>query len=926
MAQPISNDAAKAKIVLKWRWPVWLVVISFALILVAQHRAMGEAALALTHGYWIWILPAALLQVAYYYLYGVLYWSAFRCVGVASRSRDLVPVVLSSLIVSVAAPGGAAVGAAIFVDDAVRRGQSGARAAVGTLLVVIAELLGVAGISIAGLNILLHSQAIARYALTGTVLLWTVVAILIGLIAVVLWAPESVKTILERVWTASTRVATAFRRNSPLSEAWVNKTSRDLISAASVMRQRPLQVIVTILIALAMFAIMLGSLAFLFPAFGHPLLERHDWSLLSAGFVVGMLFWIVSPTPQGIGFVEGAMVLTFSALGMSRPVALWIALSFRALSFWIPLLCGGLCIRTHDTPRPVGRARASRNVRIVSVLISAMGVINVLSAVHPALRDSNLLIHEYLPLEVTRGSRLASTVAGFVLIMLGGALWRRKRAAWLLAIAALFISVIAHVTKGLDWQEATLATGLLIYLASQQSKFYASSDPPSVSQGLKVALGAALFTLAYGVTGLWVLDYHFKMNYGMWAAIKQTVAMFTEFDNPGLVPTTRFGVYFLNSIYGVGAGTMTYALLMILRPVLYRPSATARERRRAARIVQAYGRSPLARYALFDDKSYHFSTGGSVTAYSLIGRTSIVLGDPIGPVEDAAAAIREFMGVCQGNDWRLGYYQTRPDYLTHYADIGFRSLCIGHDAIVNLKEFSTAGGSNKQIRWSLNRFTKLGYHVEVLNPPHSEILISKLRAVSDDWLLSMESAEKRFSLGWFDDEYLQTCRVMVVIDPDLRVSAFANILPPYGDNETTIDLMRRRRDAESCIMEFLFVKLLEWARDEGYESFNLGLSPLSGVGDAREDPAVERVLNYVYEHMNQFYSFKGLHTFKSKFKPYWEPRYLIYPVASSLPQIGMAIIHANSGGTYLHALFSAIRGSMLARYRTTQSANRNALE
>ena len=84
------------------------------------------------------------------------------------------------------------------------------------------------------------------------------------------------------------------------------------------------------------------------------------------------------------------------------------------------------------------------------------------------------------------------------------------------------------------------------------------------------------------------------------------------------------------------------------------------------------------------------------------------------------------------------------------------------------------------------------------------------------------------------------------------------------------------------------------------------LSPLSGVGDAPEDPAVERALNYVYHHMNQFYSFKGLHTFKSKFRPEWHPRYLIYPTPASLPNIALTIIHANSGGTYLKALAATV--------------------
>ena len=77
--------------------------------------------------------------------------------------------------------------------------------------------------------------------------------------------------------------------------------------------------------------------------------------------------------------------------------------------------------------------------------------------------------------------------------------------------------------------------------------------------------------------------------------------------------------------------TLGYAGLMLLRPVFFRDAATAEERARAGEIVVKHGRSSIARYALFDDKRYHFTPGGSVIAYALIGRTAVTLGDPIGP-------------------------------------------------------------------------------------------------------------------------------------------------------------------------------------------------------------------------------------------------------------------------------------------------------
>jgi phosphatidylglycerol lysyltransferase len=195
--------------------------------------------------------------------------------------------------------------------------------------------------------------------------------------------------------------------------------------------------------------------------------------------------------------------------------------------------------------------------------------------------------------------------------------------------------------------------------------------------------------------------------------------------------------------------------------------------------------------------------------------------------------------------------------------------------------------------------SKLGYRAEMLQPPHSPKVLRELRQVSDDWLISMHGSEKRFSLGWFDEVYLNSGPVMVVRNPEGYIDAFANIIPEYQASEVTIDLMRHRHQAEKGQMDFLFVSLFEWAKEQGYATFNLGLSALSGIGESPADPAIERALHYIYEHMNQFYNFKGLHEFKDKYDPTWSPRYLIYPGAASLPAVTIAMIRADSGNDVL---------------------------
>ena len=60
-------------------------------------------------------------------------------------------------------------------------------------------------------------------------------------------------------------------------------------------------------------------------------------------------------------------------------------------------------------------------------------------------------------------------------------------------------------------------------------------------------------------------------------------------------------------------------------------------------------------------------------------------------------------------------------------------------------------------------------------------------------------------------------------------------------------------------------------------------------------------MHYIYQHVDQFYDFQGLHQFKAKFHPEWSPRYLVYPGAASLPAVAIALIRADSGDGFVRS-------------------------
>ncbi|MFN8381974.1 MAG: phosphatidylglycerol lysyltransferase domain-containing protein [Anaerolineales bacterium] len=532
-------------------------------------------------------------------------------------------------------------------------------------------------------------------------------------------------------------------------------------------------------------------------------------------------------------------------------------------------------------------------VKIISLLTAAMGIVNVLSAVTPSLKERLKLLEIYSPLGVSQGGHLTSAIAGFALLILASSLWRRKHVAWILTVAILCLSIPTHLFKGLDYEEASLAAILLIFLIATRGSFQARSDPPSVRAGLFAVLASLGFTLAYGVLGFYLLDRHFQINFGFWAAIRQTIVMFAEFYDPGLEPITGFGKYFADSIYVVGAATGIYALWMLLRPVLARLLPSTDERSRAWKIVRAYGESSLARYTLLDDKLHFFTDGGSLISYVAETRVALALGDPIGPQSDAAPAISAFKDFCAINDWIPAFYQVKPDLLKNYEQLGFDQFPIGHEAIVDLSKFTLEGSENKSLRNSYNKMIRNGYKASVQEPPHSPRMLRELRSISSDWLASRGVKEMGFSLGWFDEEYLNTCPILLVRDAEGFIDAFANIVTEFHANEAAVDLMRHRSYSEKGIMDFLFVSLFQWAKEKNIVAFNLGLSALSGVGEGPNDPPLERALHFMYENIDRFYNFKGLHAFKEKFHPEWSPRYLVFPGAGNLPTVSLSLMRAS---------------------------------
>src|SRR4029453_2011824 len=111
-------------------------------------------------------------------------------------------------------------------------------------------------------------------------------------------------------------------------------------------------------------------------------------------------------------------------------------------------------------------------------------------------------------------------------------------------------------------------------------------------------------------------------------------------------------------------------------------------------------------------------------------------------------------------------YQTLPDTLSLYKSAGFDSLCIGNDGIVNLDAFTLEGKAGKRLRTPVKKLTRAGYKFILHEPPMSDDLLEELRTISNEWLTTMHGSEKKFSLGWFEEDYIRSSPIATVYSPE----------------------------------------------------------------------------------------------------------------------------------------------------------------
>ena len=604
-------------------------------------------------------------------------------------------------------------------------------------------------------------------------------------------------------------------------------------------------------------------------------------------YAAAVIVGIISHVPGGIGVFE--TIILYALPHVPRDALLGSLLAYRGVYYLVPLLVGTLLFGTEELLEQRGRLARARDIaamyitpvvpQIAGALTFLAGAILLLSGTTPAIDTRLQVLYRILPLLVVEVSHLAGSVIGLGLLILSRALFRRVRTAYHIAVWLLLAGIIASLLKGLDFEEATILALVLGVLTLGRNAFH---RPTAI--------------LSERVTPVWIVSIVGVIALAVWVGfiayrrVEYSDELWWTFALDGNAPRM------LRASLVVVVLLAAYLLQNLLRPAQPPPAVAGPQDLERARAVIACCDLTVANAALTGDKRLLFNDAGdSFVMYQIAGRSWIALGDPVGPEAGAEELVWRFREMSDHHGGQTVFYQASGARLPLYVDLGLAALKIGEEARVPLTEFSLEGAARADLRQAHRRAVRDGATFEVVRPDEVAPLLPDLQKISDSWLASKSTGEKRFSVGAFSAGYLRNFP-MAVVRCDGNPTAFANLWVSGTKEELSVDLMRFGNDAPRGAMDYLFIELMKWGRQEGYGWFNLGMAPLAGLETHPLAPAWHRVGNFVFRYGEHFYNFEGLRRYKGKFEPVWVPKYLVARGGLALPRVLVDVSMLIAGG------------------------------
>jgi lysylphosphatidylglycerol synthetase-like protein (DUF2156 family) len=541
------------------------------------------------------------------------------------------------------------------------------------------------------------------------------------------------------------------------------------------------------------------------------------------------------------------------------------------------------------------RDRATRSRAAIAIAI--VGVLDVVSAAMPPLRERLSLMLHVVPLAVPQLASALVALSGLALLAFAWGVRKGQRQAWTISVVLLIGTAVLHLLKGVELTESVLPLLILAYLVQGRHAFQTSVDLPSRRFAV-VWLVLGTFTASvFATTGLeifYLLDTDhmpISVTNAYLAVIERMVG-----DQSIALPF-RVSEFLNPSLEVLGVGIILVTLFLACRSVVARRRVQSPYTERRTRdLVRMHGAGTLDYFALRHDKQAFFS-GDTVITYGVYGGVCLVSPDPIGPEDERGTAWTSFRRFADGNGWTVAVLGAGAAHLPTYEITGMRSLYVGDEAVVEVGEFTLEGGRHKGLRQAVNRIATYGYVVSFHDPATIALeLADELRVLSG--ISRRGDVERGFSmtLGRMFHPEDDGLLLAVASDKTGKAVAFCQFVPSPSIRGYSLDVMRRDDgDHPNGLFDFLIVSTIRYLDSEGFSGLGLNFATMRAVlaGEAGNGISV-RFRRLLLRKLSRSMQIESLWRFNAKYDPTWIARYVVYGATQELLPIAVAIIRAES--------------------------------
>lgn len=594
-------------------------------------------------------------------------------------------------------------------------------------------------------------------------------------------------------------------------------------------------------------------------------------------YIVAACAGIISMIPGGLGSFDLVFLWGMQDLHIPDEKVLILLLFYRIGYYFIPFLISLVFfVRLYwqrwnqlwnNLPKAIVQGLSHV---ILTMLVFLSGLILLLSASVPGIMSRLRIAQELLSFPIINVSHQLSVAAGFLLLGLSRGIEYSVKRTYDLTMLALILAALFSIFKGIDYEEAVFLIIVALLLRMSKGQFYRES--------YVLTWGKTIFdvTIVLIVTSMYILIGYFNLPNAKITIPKKFIP-YVIVDYRDLFSSAIIGLIIALSILFIG--------YLISLPKKWNLERSIDHEQEIINHLSAYPGKVLSHLIFLHDKFIFWNSKRNVLiSFQKYADKLIILGDPVGEKHDFSGAIEEFQEVADLHGYTPVFYQVSDDMLPYLHGHGFAFFKLGEEAFVDLKTFSLKGNKMKGLRTLKNKFNDEKYYFEMLYPPFSNTLLDKLKEISDEWLSGRK--EKGFSLGFYNEDYLNRAPIAIVKDEEDHILGFMSIMYVYDDYKTvSVDLMRVQQSAPEGIIDFFFLSVIDWAIQNGYQRFNMGMAPLSNVGLSKFSFLSEKIAAQIFLHGHFIYHFQGLRKFNEKYTDIWEPKYLAFRRKSSLPFI-----------------------------------------